>query len=146
MERKTISRHVLKRSRWIFLAVLLMLSFMPHSAEAASVKKITLVTGQTRKLKRKKAKWKSKKSTVASVSPDGLVTANRRGKTTITATVGKKRYRYRITVEEPVLSENTLSISLNKSKTLKVKGTTKSFKITSSNPSVVKVKKKGKKV
>ena len=121
-----------------------MLSFMPHSAEAASVKKITLVTGQTRKLKRKKAKWKSKKSTVASVSPDGLVTANRRGKTTITARVGKKRYRYRITVEEPVLSKNTLSISLNKSKTLKVKGTTKSFKITSSDPSVVKVKKKKK--
>ena len=144
MERKAISRHVLKRSRWIFLAVLLMLSFMPHSAEAASVKKITLVTGQTRKLKKKKAKWKSKKSTVASVSPDGLVTANRRGKTTITATVGKKRYRYRITVEEPVLSENTLSIQLNTSKTLKVKGTTKAFKITSSDSSIVKVKKKKK--
>ena len=127
MERKTISRHVLKRSRWIFLAVLLMLSFMPHSAEAASVKKITLVTGQTRKLKRKKAEWKSKNSSVASVSSDGVVTANLRGKTTIKATVDGKRYRYRITVEEPVLSRRVLSISREEIKDAEGEGNIKSF-------------------
>ncbi|MBR1900285.1 MAG: Ig-like domain-containing protein, partial [Lachnospiraceae bacterium] len=133
VERIALSRRVFKRSRWIILAVLLMLSFMPRSAEAASVKKITLLTGQTKQLKRKKAVWKSKKSSVASVSPDGLVTAIRRGKTTVTARVGKKRYRYRITVEKPVLSKKTLSIGLNKSKTLKVKKTSKAFKIISSD-------------
>ena len=144
MERIALSGRVFKRSRWIILAVLLMLSFMPRSAEAASVKKITLLTGQTKQLKRKKAVWKSKKSSVASVSPDGLVTAIRRGKTTVTARVGKKRYRYRITVEKPVLSKKMLSIGLKKSKTLKVKKTSKAFKIISSDPSIVKVKKKAK--
>ena len=144
VERKAQFRHVLRRSRWIILAVLLMLSFMPRSAEAASAKKITLLTGQTKKLKRKKAVWKSKNSSIASVSSDGRVTGKRRGKTTITAKVGKKRYRYRITVEKPVLSKTSLRINLNKSKTLKVKGTSKAFKITSSDSSIVKVKKKAK--
>jgi hypothetical protein len=144
VERKALSRHVLRRSRWIILAVLLMLAFMPRSAEAASVKKITLLTGQTRKLKRENAVWESKNSSVASVSSDGVVTANLRGKTTIKATVDGKRYRYRITVEEPVLSRTSVRIRRNKSKTLRVKGTSKAFKITSSDPSIVKVKKKAK--
>ena len=121
-----------------------MLSFMPRNAEAASVKKITLLKGQTKQLKRKSAKWKSKNSSVASVSQDGLVTANRRGKTTITATVGGKRYRYRITVEKPVLSKKKLNIKLKKSKTLKIKRTSKAFKVISSDPSIVRVKKKAK--
>ena len=144
VEGKALSRHVLRRSRWIFLAVLLMLSFMPRSAYAASAKKITLLIGQTRKLKRENAVWESKNSSVASVSPEGVVTANLRGKTTITATVGGERYRYRITVEEPVLSRKMLNIKLKKTKTLRVKGTSKAFKVTSSDPSIVRVKKKAK--
>ena len=144
MERKALFRRVLWKSGWIFLAVMLMLSFMPRSARAASVKKITLMSGQTKKLKRKKAVWSSKNSAVASVSPEGVVTAGRKGKTTVTAKVGKKKYRYRITVETPYLSKQSLALGVKKTKTLKVKGTSKAFKITSSNPSVVKVKKKGK--
>lgn len=43
-------------------------------------------------------KWKSKNPAVASVSQNGKITAKRRGNTTITATVGKKKFTCAVTV------------------------------------------------
>lgn len=84
-------------------------------AEAATVKinktKKTLKVGQTYQLKitgtKKTVKWKSSKKSVASVSSKGKVTAKKVGKTNITATVGGKTLKCKITVkasENPALA------------------------------------------
>ncbi len=132
------------RILWIFLAAMLLITVMPHSASAASVKKITLLSGQTKKLNRKNAVWVSRNNAVAEVSQTGLVTAKRAGKATVTAKVGKKRYRYKITVEAPYLTKQSSALALKKSTTLRVRGTSKAFRLVSSDSSIVKVKKKGK--
>lgn len=79
-------------------------------AEAATVKlsatKKTLTKGKTYTLKmlgtKKKVTWKSSKTSVATVSSKGKVTAKKAGTATITATVGTKTYKCKITVKNPV--------------------------------------------
>lgn len=76
-------------------------------AKAATVKinktKKTLKVGQTYQLKitgtKKTVKWKSSKKKVATVSSKGKVKAKAVGKTNITATVGNKTYKCKITVK-----------------------------------------------
>ena len=69
-----------------------------------SSKKIVLQVGKTKKLKVKnkpagvKVTWKSSKKKVATVSKKGKVKAKKAGKTTITAKVGKKKYKCRVIV------------------------------------------------
>ena len=123
---------------------MLLFSFMPRKVSAASVRKITLLNGQTRKLNRKNAVWESRNPAVASVTQDGVVSANSRGKATVTAKAGNKTYFYRFSVEEPYFSKEAPKLKLKKSTTLKINGTTKTFRVSSSDPSIVKVKKKGK--
>ena len=81
-----------------------------HTVSAASKtalhsKKKTLTKRQTLKLKvkgtKKKVKWSSSKKKVASVNEKGKVTAKRKGKAVITAKVGAKKYRCKITVVLP---------------------------------------------
>ncbi|MCH5253024.1 MAG: Ig-like domain-containing protein [Lachnospiraceae bacterium] len=64
--------------------------------------KYTLRIGKTLKLKvkgtKKKIKWISSKKKVATVSQKGVVKAKKAGKTTITAKIGKKKLRCKITV------------------------------------------------
>ena len=101
------------------LLVLTMLSFAVifanvtpkyHTVSAASktalnYKKKTLTKGRTLKLKvkgtKKKVKWSSSKKKVASVNAKGKVTAKSKGKAVITAKVGAKEYRCKITVVLP---------------------------------------------
>ena len=89
-------------------------------AEAATVKinktKKTLKVGQTYQLKitgtKKTVKWKSSKKSVATVSSKGKVKAKAVGKTNITATVGGKTYKCKITVkasENPALKNAPFS-------------------------------------
>lgn len=82
---------------------------LPNSSvvEAASVKlnktKYTLVKGSTYKLKisgtKKKVKWSSSNKSVATVNSKGKVTAKKKGTATITAKVGNKKYKCKITVK-----------------------------------------------
>ena len=64
--------------------------------------KATLVVNRTVKLKvkgtKKKVKWTTSNKKVATVSKKGVVTAKKPGKATITAKVGKKKYKCKITV------------------------------------------------
>lgn len=64
--------------------------------------KITLAKGNTAKLKitgtTKNVKWSSNKKSVATVSTKGKVTAKKKGTATITARVGKKKYKCKVTV------------------------------------------------
>lgn len=70
-----------------------------------SKKKATLTVGKklTLKVKNKKkkakVKWSSSKKSVASVSKKGKVKAKKPGKTTITAKVGKKKFKCKVTVK-----------------------------------------------
>ena len=77
------------------------------TVEAASVKlnyrKIALYKGQKKKLRlkgtKKKAKWSSNRKTVVSVDKKGKITAKKKGTAVITAKVGKKKYKCRVTVK-----------------------------------------------
>ena len=57
-----------------------------------------------------KFKWKSSNKKVATVSSKGIVTAKKKGKTTITAKKGKTTYKCKLIVETPKLSSKTASI------------------------------------
>lgn len=77
------------------------------SVQAASVKlnkkKLTLKVGQTYTLKvkgtKKKVKWSSSKKSVVKVNSKGKITAKKKGTATITAKVGSKKYKCKVTVK-----------------------------------------------
>ena len=97
--------------------------FAPMDAHAAaktkvtiSKKKATVIKDMTLQLKvkgtKKKAKWSSGKKSVATVSKKGKVTAKKAGKATITAKVGKKKYKCKITVKNPTTTLNATILTL----------------------------------
>lgn len=81
----------------------------PTVVSAATIKintkSCTIVKGKSKTLSilgtKKKVTWKSSKSSVATVSSKGKVTAKKAGTTTITATVNKMKYTCRVTVKNP---------------------------------------------
>ena len=91
-----------------------------------------------------KYKWTSSNKKVATVSSKGIVTAKKKGKTTITAKKGKNTYKCKLVVETPKLSKKTTSIIKGKTYQFKVSGTKQRIKWTSSNKSVVSINSKGK--
>lgn len=85
--------------------------FAPSEIHAASKIKIsktkaTMTVGKTMQLKikgtKKKVTWSSNKKSVATVSKKGKVTARKVGTATITAKVGKKKFKCKVTVKKPV--------------------------------------------
>lgn len=106
-------------------------------AEAAAVKlnttKATIYTGSTTTLKitgtSSKVSWTSSSPKIASVSGKGVVTGLKAGSSTITATVGKKKYTCKITVKTKVsrLSSNVSDVTLNQESyvTITLKNSTK---------------------
>jgi len=80
--------------------------------EKLNYKKVTMLVGQTKKLKiknkRKKAKvkWYSKNASIAKVTKRGKVIAKNIGKTTIIAKVRKKKYKCRVVVNNYTLNSN----------------------------------------
>lgn len=91
-----------------------------------------------------KYKWKSSNKKVATVSSKGIVTAKKKGKTTITAKKGKTTYKCKLIVETPKLSKKTASIVKGKTYQFKVSGTKQKVKWTSSDKSIVSINSKGK--
>ena len=103
----------MKRILTIVLTLALIVTMMPmnltnvnaKSTTRLSSKKIVLQVGKTKKLKMKnkpagvKVVWKSSKKKVATVSKKGKVKAKKPGKTTITAKVGKKKYKCKVIVK-----------------------------------------------
>ena len=100
-----------KKTIAIGLSLALMVSgiVMPSTeSQAASKVKLnktvaTITVGKklTLKVKRtkKKVKWSSSKKAIASVTKKGVVTGKKVGKATITAKVGKKKYKCKVTVK-----------------------------------------------
>lgn len=97
----------MKKKNLIFaLLVCFTLIFMlPTDANAASINKktATITAGKTLKLKisgtKSTIKWSSSNPKIAKVSKSGTVTGLMAGKTTITATYGKKKSTCKITVK-----------------------------------------------
>lgn len=82
--------------------------------QAASLKisktSLNMAVGQSRRLTvntNRQVKWKSSKPAVASVNKKGTVTAKKRDSATVTATVGKKKLRCRITVKAAAQTAQT---------------------------------------
>jgi|GEM_PF-2854341 len=101
----------MKKYLMVLLAFLLVCTGIPGSSlqvQAASVslsqRKLTLAPKQKRTLRligtSKKAKWSSSNTKVVSVSKSsGRITAHKTGKATITAKLGKKKYKCAVTVK-----------------------------------------------
>ena len=145
---KAFSKRILS-----LLFVLLLLSApaltSSNAAAAAGLNKtkIILVLGETYRLKlsgtKKTPTFKTSDKKVVSVTENGTVKGLKKGTATVSAVVGKKTYKCRVTVEAPKLSASKKTVTVGKSFTLKLSGTTKSVKWSSKNPKVATVSKSG---
>lgn len=126
----------------------------PYSASSNSSAKIklsktsaTLVVGKTLQLKlkgtSKKAVWTSSKKSVASVNSKGKITAKKAGTATITAKVGSKKYKCKITVKPLTLNKTKATLYPGQSVSLKL-DTKSKIKWSSSNKKIASVSSKGK--
>ena len=100
----------------IMLTLVLSISMIPTINVSAAKKvklnktKATIYVGKTVTLKLKnnkaKVKWSSSNKKIATVSKKGKVKGKRAGKATITAKVGKKKYKCKITVKKEKNNQN----------------------------------------
>ncbi len=126
------------------------LNMSTNSSYAASISKrsTTIAKGNTYTLKikgtKKKVKWYSSNKKIATVNSKGKVTAKKKGRATITAKVGKRKYRCSIKVVNPKLSKSSKTVVKNSTYTLKVSGTTSKVKWYSSNKKIATVTSRGK--
>ena len=92
----------------------------------------------------KTVKWSTSNKKIATVNSKGKVTAKKKGTVTITAKVGSKKFKCKITVEAPSISKKTYTMKKGKTVTLKIKGTTQKITWSSNNKKVATVNSKGK--
>lgn len=92
---------------------------------------------------KKKVTWKSSNTSIASVSKTGLVKAKAKGTVTITATSGKEKFYFKLTIEDANISTTELTMVVTQKKTIKVTGTKMPITWTSSNKKVATVNEKG---
>ena len=123
-----------------------------QNVEAASTVRLSkssaiLIKGQMLQLKvtgtKSKVKWYTSKSSIATVSQSGKVTAKNKGIAVITAKIGRKKYNCKIIVDTPKISKRYIKISVVKTYQLKVSGTKQKIKWISSNRRVATVNNKG---
>ena len=144
---------ITKRLLALISAVILMTTMLipAFQASAASVRlnktKIVLVVGQTYKLKvsgtKKTPQWSSSNKKIVSVTKKGVVKGLRKGTATITAKIGKKTYKCKVTVESPKLSSTKKTVTAGTSFTLKLNGTKRTVKWYTSNKKIATVSSKG---
>ena len=143
MKEDSYMKKGMKKASVLLLAFMVMLCMITPVSAASKLNKssVALCTGQSVQLKISgKAKWSSSNKSVATVTQKGKVSAKKKGTTTITAKVGKKKYTCKVTVEAPKLSKSKVSLAAGKSYTLKMSGTKRKVTWKSSKPSVASVK------
>lgn len=103
----------------IVMVLIMAFSVTPENVFAAKKIKLnrtkaTIYVGKTVQLKvnnnKKKVKWSTSNKKVATVTKKGKVTGKKTGKSTITAKIGKKKYRCKITVKKKAV-ENPTKVS-----------------------------------
>ncbi len=144
---------ITKRLLALISAVILMTTMLipAFQASAASVRlnktKIVLVVGQTYNLKvsgtKKTPQWSSSNKKIVSVTKKGVVKGLKKGTATITAKIGKKKYKCKVTVEAPKLSSTKKTVTAGTSFALKLNGTKRTVKWYTSNKKIATVSKKG---
>lgn len=144
---------ITKRLLALISAVILMTTMLipAFQASAASVKlnktKIVLVVGQTYNLKvsgtKKTPQWSSSNKKIVSVTKKGVVKGLKKGTATITAKIGKKTYKCKVTVESPKLSSTKKTVTAGTSFALKLNGTKRTVKWYTSNKKIATVSSKG---
>lgn len=108
----------MKKILAVVLALILSLSLLPEASISAASKKVklnktkaTIYVGKTVTLKmrnnKRKVKWRTSNKRVATVTKKGKVTGKKSGRTTITAKVGKKKYKCIVIVKAIKKSANT---------------------------------------
>ena len=141
-----------KLTSFVMMIVLTVALFVPViQVSAASVglnkTKIVIVVGQKYRLTlngtKKAPTWKTSNKKVVTVKKDGSVTGVSKGTANITATLGKKTYKCKVTVEAPKISLTKKTIDAGEKFTIKLNGTTKSVKWTTSNKKVATVSQNG---
>lgn len=139
---------VKKASVLLFALMLVVCMALPVSAAGINKKKVTVCTGQAIQLKvngvKKKAKWTSSNKAVATVTQKGKVSAKKKGITTVTAKIGKKKYTCKVAVESPKLNKTSIAIQKGKTYQLKMQNTKQKYKWSSKNKSIATVTSKGK--
>jgi uncharacterized protein YjdB len=100
----------IKKKIAIVLTLILSISMIPTMDVSAAKKvklsrtTVTIYVGKTVTLKLKnnknKVRWSSSNRNIATVTKKGKVKGKKAGKTTITAKVGKKKYRCRVTIRK----------------------------------------------
>ena len=118
----------MKKTLFLVMAVLIAVSFLPNNAEAATVrleqKNFTLTAGErftlTIKGTGKKATCTSSNKRIATVTKKGCnVVAKKAGKVTITAKVGSKKVKCKVTVKKaapkPYLTATTKTLRVGES-------------------------------
>ena len=105
----------------LILCMACLFTLFGTGAAQAAGGKLTLPVGGRKTLSvkgvsLKKAKWRSSKKTVAAVNAKGVVIGKKAGKATITATVGKKTYKCKVTVKDSVLSADRTEVTLEVNK------------------------------
>ena len=108
-----------KKTLAIILSLFLSIALIPTTGISAAQKaklnktKATIYVGKTVTLKLKnnknKVKWTSTNREVATVSRKGKVKGKNAGKVTITAKVGKKKYKCKVTVKNKKVNNNSIS-------------------------------------
>ena len=155
-------KQIIKKSITTVIIMALALTLaMPVTAQAKAKPKLnkTKVTVSMKKSYQlkvvgssKKATWKSSNKKVATVSKNGKVTGKKKGSAVITAKVNKKTYKCKVTVKAettPKLNKTKVTLTMTNQKgnptiQLKVTGTRKKVKWTTSNTKVATVSKTGK--
>ena len=133
------------------LVIFLILLACSNNVQAAKSKinksKVSLYVGKTVTLKvtgsSQKVVWNSSKKKVATVNAKGKVIAKKAGTAIITAKVQNKKYKCRVTVKNPYLNKESVTLQEEESITLKIRGT-KAKKWSSSNNKVAVISSKGK--
>lgn len=144
---------ITKRLLAVISAVILMTTMLipAFQASAASVRlnktKIVLVVGQTYNLKvsgtKKTPQWSSSNKKIVSVTKKGVVKGLKKGTATVTAKIGKKKYKCKVTVEAPKLSSTKKTVTAGTSFALKLNGTKRTVKWYTSNKKIATVSSKG---
>lgn len=139
----------LKRLSVLLLTVIAVFS-TAYSVSAASISKeeATLCAGQTVQLKingiNEKVNWFSSNKSVATVTQNGKVSAKKKGTTTVTARIEKKKYTCKITVETPKLSKTSITVKTGKTFQLKMQNTKQKYKWSSKSKIIATVTSSGK--
>ena len=146
-------KSIAQRLMAVISAVVLMTTLLIPAlqASAASVKlsktKIVLAVSQTYALKlkgtNKTVKWSTSNKKVATVTKKGVVKGVKKGTAVVTAKVGKKTYKCKVTVEAPKLSATKKTVTAGTSFALKLNGTKRTVKWYTGNKKIATVNQKG---